>query len=94
MSIKDQRCREYIRSLQKDCLPYYHPLSDYIVSCYRSTCYGITVPKSLSCQLKTKDDIENHPDFLKKVVYHTLDDLASGNVDGVKIMHLADFLLM
>ena len=24
----------------------------------------------------------------------TLDDFASGNVDGVKIMHLADFLLM
>ena len=34
-----------------------------------------------------------------KIKYHypkyvvTLDDLAGGNVNGVKIMHLADFLL-
>lgn len=47
------------------------------------------LPEESDCEVTNLLEIKDH--YPKYVV--TLDELASGNVNGVKIMHLAAFLL-
>jgi predicted AAA+ superfamily ATPase len=47
------------------------------------------LPKESDRELANLMEIKDH--FPKMIV--TLDDYASGNVNGIKIVHLADFLL-
>lgn len=70
------------------------PFSSYSVL---ASCFSASLCSQPSCRLPEESgrevanllEIEDH--YPKYVV--TLDELAAGNINGVKIVHLADFLL-
>ena len=47
------------------------------------------LPEESECEVANLLEIKDH--YPKYIV--TLDELAAGNINGVKIVHLADFLL-